>query len=61
MRKECIEQFKEYLKREEKAGTTISKYVHDVNEMLVFMSHMELNTTLQLFKKKKYRTGHFGV
>lgn len=43
MRKECIEQFKEYLKREEKAGTTISKYVHDVNEMLVFMSHMELN------------------
>nr|WP_304053581.1 tyrosine-type recombinase/integrase [Enterocloster clostridioformis] len=58
MRKECIEQFKEYLKREEKAGTTISKYVHDVNEMLVFMSHMELNKEA-LIEYRKYMSCHF--
>jgi len=43
MHKECINLFKEYLRNDEKAGATISKYIHDVNEMLAFMGQIELN------------------
>ena len=39
----CINQFQSYLRNEEKAEATISKYLHDVKEMLEFIGKMDLN------------------
>ena len=43
MTEEYINQFQSYLRNEEKAEATISKYLHDVKEMLVFIENMDLN------------------
>ena len=43
MTETCINQFRNYLRSEEKAEATISKYLHDVKEMLVFIENMDLN------------------
>ena len=43
MTETCINQFRNYLRSEEKAEATISKYLHDVKEMLVFIEKTDLN------------------
>lgn len=53
MKKDCINRYKEFLRNEEKAEATVSKYIHDVNEMFIFMESMELNKE-SLIEYRKY-------
>ena len=53
MTETCINQFRNYLRSEEKAEATISKYLHDVKEMLVFIEKMDLNKD-SLIEYRKY-------
>lgn len=55
MTETCINQFRNYLRSEEKAEATISKYLHDVKEMLVFIEKMDLNKD-SLIEYRKYLT-----
>ena len=55
MTETCINQFRNYLRSEEKAEATISKYLHDVKEMLVFIEKTDLNKD-SLIEYRKYLT-----
>ena len=54
----CINEFQSYLRNEEKAETTISKYLHDVKEMLVFIEEMDLNKE-SLIEYRKYLSSQY--
>lgn len=41
-----LQQFENYLRYEEKAEATISKYLHDVSEMMAYMGDSEINKDL---------------
>ncbi|MEQ2423525.1 tyrosine-type recombinase/integrase [Enterocloster hominis (ex Hitch et al. 2024)] len=54
----CINEFQSYLRNEEKAEATISKYLHDVKEMLVFIEEMDLNKE-SLIEYRKYLSSQY--
>lgn len=54
----CINQFQSYLRNEEKAEATISKYLHDVKEMLEFIGKMDLNKE-SLIEYRKYLSSRY--
>ncbi len=52
MKTVCISQFRNYLRNEEKAEATISKYVHDVTELLTFTEQEALNKEVLIEYRK---------
>lgn len=53
-----MKQFEDYLKNEEKADSTISKYLRDVKQLIAYMDRMEISKETML-QYRRYLSGQY--